>query len=659
MNVTAKRSDLQGLRGFAIVAVLGFHFYPEIVPNGYLGVDQFFVLSGFLMCMLLKRVETQPTCTLITLFYSKRFKRILPLYLFTILLSMISLYSVFPDTIAEFNKNSALGALLFVSNTAKSKEDDYFVQLTKAMDIFTHTWSLSVEVQFYFLVPVVFLVALRLPEKLQVGFYIVLGICSYAFFYISQDFIAFNNVFARIWQFLVGMIVYTIGLPNPQYQVINQDIEECENLIDSEEVPETPCNMYSYFLLLGLFTVAAFPLKLHPLIVRPLVTVGTGSFILISEGNFLVSNKLISYIGDISYALYLLHWPIYSYWKLNWVQYDQLLIFVLLSSIILAVIVHETFEKWYLNLSSTSVGLLVVLLFASNVILIEKDKFLPPVDRFTWNNMTPEEANHQWNLRDQGNLHVPYCRYERGGPFGWCNHTGLAGKYKIVVIGNSWTANQGSIIHEECGNKASGILQGSIPTCEILYPTQDNLACKQYYDSFVERIQQETPDYLFLVSRYISVGDPFPANVTSFEEDPVYQIMKWQMLRLSSSTKKRIFILDAVPRVNTKLIDRIASWVKDGVDPVEIDNRLGQSKDNLIDPETYQLARKRYAELVKDFKGRCTLIDFNPEFYNNSTGTFRLFDSKGFSYYTSGMHLTPHGLEHIRHVWRDVCRKIE
>lgn len=138
--------------------------------------SRFFVLSGFLMCMLLKRVETQPTCTLITLFYSKRFKRILPLYLFTILLSMISLYSVFPDTIAEFNKNSALGALLFVSNTAKSKEDDYFVQLTKAMDIFTHTWSLSVEVQFYFLVPVVFLVALRLPEKLQVGFYIVLGI---------------------------------------------------------------------------------------------------------------------------------------------------------------------------------------------------------------------------------------------------------------------------------------------------------------------------------------------------------------------------------------------------------------------------------------------------------------------------------------------------
>ncbi|CAO4362733.1 unnamed protein product [Caenorhabditis nigoni] len=125
----SKRLDLQGIRALAIIVVLGFHFYPDYFPNGYLGVDQFFVLSGFLMCMLLKRAENQSPCQLVSLFYSRRFKRILPLYLLVILLSMICLYIFFPDTATETNQESAIHALLFVSNRPTTVAEDYFAMV--------------------------------------------------------------------------------------------------------------------------------------------------------------------------------------------------------------------------------------------------------------------------------------------------------------------------------------------------------------------------------------------------------------------------------------------------------------------------------------------------------------------------------------------------
>ncbi|CAB04108.2 Acyl_transf_3 domain-containing protein [Caenorhabditis elegans] len=669
MSVAAKpkRLDLQGIRGLAILSVLGFHFYPALFPNGYLGVDQFFVLSGFLMCMLLKRAENEPTCTLITLFYSKRFKRILPLYLLIILLSMISLYTIFPDTSIETNQKSAMRALLFVSNAPKSVQDDYFTMLARAVDIFTHTWSLSVEVQFYFLVPFIFLFAIKLSGKLQLAYYALTGLLSYAFFFFTPSNTSFNSVFARIWQFLIGMIVFLLSSHSKKSPEAEKNIEECNKLIEDEEnntqKAQKPSilHLISYFPLISIILICIIPYQLNTDFVRPLVTLATGALMLISDSNLILSNKILTYIGDISYSLYLIHWPIYAYWKLAFDGDVNLLILSLLSSIILAIIVFEFFEKWYLKLSSTSIGLLIVFLFFLNVILINKDELIP--DREENNNhnssMNTDDAiimNHQWNLNDQKSLWVSYCNYETAGPLEWCNHTSLepSGKYKIAVIGNSWAANHGALIHDECGRKANTILQGSAGTCEALYPTLiENAGCPQYFEDFQKRINAEKPDYLFIISRYISVGNP--GNITNFEEDPIYQTMKKQLLGLVASTRLKVYILDAVPRHDTYKTKLIARWLKEGVIPLEIDKRLGQSNAQLIDGSSYELARRRYSQLVADCDGRCVLLDYKPDFYNSITESYRIFDDMGYSYFTSSQHLTPHGLEHIRHVWKDVC----
>ncbi|CDH93005.1 Acyl_transf_3 domain-containing protein [Caenorhabditis elegans] len=669
-QIPSKRLDLQGIRGIAIIVVLGFHFYPEVFPNGYLGVDQFFVLSGFLMCMLLKRAENQSPYSLVTIFYSRRFKRILPLYLLIILISMICLYKFFPDTAIESNQKSAVQALLFMSNRPKTVHEDYFSQLALAVDIFTHTWSLSVEIQFYFLVPLIFLISKWIPKKNQYEYYAIIGCLSYIFSFCSPDSTAFNSVFARIWQFLIGMVVYTAlwNIEDQNKQFKNRVVRKIDdnNRLNSSYV--------SYFSLAALLFITAFPYTLKASIVRPLVTVGTGCLMLISEDNVMLSNKVLTYIGDISYSLYLIHWPIYAYWKLTYDGEQYLLFMTLVTSIALAILVFETFEKWYLKLSSTSTAMLIAILFVSSIIVIKKDEISNSIDSFGKNissldnvtsDMTVDDAtkkNYQWNINDVANLIAPSCEYEtvRSIPMGWCRHKDLkpSGKYKIAMIGNSWTANHASLVYQECGYQANSILQGSFGYCEVLYPTTLRPHCHARFIDYEQRIRSEKPDYAFVLARYFSVGSPAPKNVTSFDDDPFYQVMKEQTLKLLSSIKHKMYILDAFPSINDLGISQIAPMLKDGTDRVVIDKFLLKTKEYQKDEESYQMARKRYAQLVKDCNGRCVLIDYAEKFYNATTGTYRLFDEKGFTYFTSGTHLSPHGVEHVRNVWTDICAKL-
>lgn len=95
---------------------------------------------------------------------------------------------------------------------------------------------------------------------------------------------------------------------------------------------------------------------------------------LISDEDSVLSNRVVTYIGDISYSLYLIHWPIYAHWKLTANGNNSLLIVALIISVIMAVITFETFEKWYLRLSSTSIGMITLVLFVLNVVVINKDE---------------------------------------------------------------------------------------------------------------------------------------------------------------------------------------------------------------------------------------------------------------------------------------------
>ncbi|CAI2350736.1 unnamed protein product [Caenorhabditis sp. 36 PRJEB53466] len=684
----SKRQDLQGIRGLAILSVLGFHFYPHLFPNGYLGVDQFFVLSGFLMCMLLTKTEKKPPCSVLVHFYSRRFKRILPLYLLILLLTVVALYTVFPDSAVLQNQSSATKALLFVSNRPHTGEEDYFEKLQLAIDLFTHTWSLSVEIQFYFIVPAIFLVGNRFSPALKYGYYFILGLASLFFYFSSSSTVAFNSVFARIWQFLIGMVIYLTSskiptVNNVPYELLESGngkvklLEESDGLEESDKEEEEEGKekersakdtmnlgpFSKYFFLIPLAYILTYPIALYPFLLRPFFTVFTGFLMLLSIGDAYLSNRFLTYIGDISYSLYLIHWPMYAYAKLSFPGNQIVLMASLLISVLLAVLIYETFEKWYLKLSNTSISILVVMLFFSNLVLIHKDviheKFSPVMRNFTrldgvLPNMTFDDAdrlNNHWSATDLGGLREPGCVKRTPGKV-WCDFEEKGKDFKLVIFGNSLTENHHKMFLQECRYRAYNVTMYSEYGCEPLAALSNEEHCKRHLVDFVDFLTSAKPDYAFLITRYFATGVPFVNNVTDLETDSTYQQMRSQINKFVPHIKKKLFVLDAFPRTNRYYVGTIAKDLKKN-------RKLEEIHKTLVDPDpTWQLARFRTEAVVKECGAKCELIDYQSLLYNNATRRFEFFDEKGFSYFTAINHLSAHGMELVRPIYTDICANL-
>uniref|UniRef100_A0A1I7SXP6 Acyl_transf_3 domain-containing protein n=1 Tax=Caenorhabditis tropicalis TaxID=1561998 RepID=A0A1I7SXP6_9PELO len=551
---STKRSDLQGLRGLAILSVLGFHFLPKTFPNGYLGVDQFFVLSGFLMSMLLRKPSNHSTVSSFVLrFYQRRLKRIVPLYFLVISISLVGLFYFVPDSGYESIVKSGERAVVFWSNQERSKGEDYFWMLCKGIDPFTHMWSLSVEVQFYLIIPILYLLILRFtPSDSKIQFFTLLALGSYFYstvFCDKQQ--AFNSMRARIWQFMIGMIVNI----------------ESEKEIKSRRDEK----LVKYGCLLTMLWIIGYPREFPDLVLRPFFTISTGILILLSSGDSILSFPILTYIGDISYSLYLIHWPFYAYWKLvlsDGAEMNWYLLTVFLVSVVVSVICYELFEKWYLKLPNKSIAFLSIGLFLSSIFVLEYNRVedwltspgvgarldgLENNQTFSFEKVT--KLHRKWSLYDYRNLYAPTCHYEGSiGPLEACSHTGLDeenGKYRFMLLGNSWAANHARIFYDECKGKAKRIYQYAQAGCDPLVSHRYDLElCVPELDLYIDQVEKEKPDYLFLLSRMIDIGDPLPPNVTSLEDDPIFQSMRRQFHRIHEHVKKRMFVLNPLPDID-------------------------------------------------------------------------------------------------------------
>ncbi|GMS90736.1 hypothetical protein PENTCL1PPCAC_12911, partial [Pristionchus entomophagus] len=178
---------IQGLRAWAVIAVVIFHFFPSVLPFGYLGVDVFFVLSGFIIALVLENKAI--LCSTYTTFYFKRIRRIFPLLLLIVLICSIYAVFCYNEMLFLYSEKSALQAALFITNLKGSnEEEDYFRDLENADDLFTHTWSLSVEIQFYLIAPLLFhMIKPSCSESFHtVGYFLALAGFSFFLFAISH-----------------------------------------------------------------------------------------------------------------------------------------------------------------------------------------------------------------------------------------------------------------------------------------------------------------------------------------------------------------------------------------------------------------------------------------------------------------------------------------
>jgi len=202
------RPDIDGLRALAVLLVIGFHYFPDSIPNGFLGVDVFFVISGFLITGIILRGLEADTFTIMD-FYERRVRRIFPALL--VLLCAAIILGWFLLIAIEYKQltNHISAAAIFVSNFLLWSEGDYFDNEAYTKPLL-HLWSLAVEEQFYLIWPIVLMSLYRLSSKNTFIFILIFfssSLLLQIILSVTNPTAAFYFPLARAWELMVGAIL--------------------------------------------------------------------------------------------------------------------------------------------------------------------------------------------------------------------------------------------------------------------------------------------------------------------------------------------------------------------------------------------------------------------------------------------------------------------
>ena len=296
------RPEIDGLRAFAVVAVIINHFNKEILPNGYLGVDIFFVISGFVITSSLYQRPSKNFKDFISGFYERRIKRLVPALSVYVLIMSIAICLFNPESGTSLG--TGITSLFGLSNLYLIQDEtNYFAQSTE-LNVFTHTWSLGVEEQFYILFPLLIWVSGfgRQTKNgvrylfFTVGLLAIVSLISFLYLYPINQSAAYFLMPTRFWEMASGCLLF-IGF---------QKRKSLQQFL--EKAPPT--------LVLILIIVVMF-------LPKSLATTSTVAVVILSAvliaslkqktlAYTFFTNPKVVYLGLISYSLYLWHWGVLS-----------------------------------------------------------------------------------------------------------------------------------------------------------------------------------------------------------------------------------------------------------------------------------------------------------------------------------------------------------
>ena len=327
------RLDIQGFRAIAVLLVFIYHLNEKWLPGGYIGVDMFLVISGFLITSILINDLDNNKFSFVK-FYKNRIFRIVPVYYLMLLLVGIGGLFIYISTNAGSLKLGIFNSVLFNSNSYLSKLDSYFGESSYENPIL-HTWSLAVEMKFYLILPIIIYLIYKLDKKYY--FISILVLLLISLFY-SQYQIQFNNniqesyfsLFSRSWEFLLGSLVAIKPI------VLKEKFKNIFSIIGIIFIISSAILYNSLSLFPGF-------LALIPCFGTILLISSEGSYI-----NKILSNKIIVKIGELSYSIYLWHWPIMAFFRYYNNQYElniKEIIVIIVFTIGLAYLSYNFIEK--------------------------------------------------------------------------------------------------------------------------------------------------------------------------------------------------------------------------------------------------------------------------------------------------------------------------
>ncbi|MEI6428139.1 MAG: acyltransferase family protein [Pseudanabaena sp. ELA607] len=320
------RPEIDGIRAFAVIAVIINHFNKEVLPSGYLGVDIFFVISGFVITTSLSGRSSENFGDFLTGFYTRRIKRLIPALLLFVVVTSILICLFNPEPVISVK--TGITALFGLSNLYLLKQaTDYFAPATE-LNVFIHTWSLGVEEQFYFLFPCLiwFTGFGRKNFKGARNLFWVMSLLSIAsliifiYNYTNNQSAAYFLTINRLWELGAGCLLF-LGIKH------------------SHMIFRTLAKIPPLIVISAIVAVLLVPLQFAVPATFAIVLLTALLITCLRSGTFayrLFTHPKVVYIGLISYSLYLWHWGILciSRWTIGihwWSMPFQILIMLLVS----------------------------------------------------------------------------------------------------------------------------------------------------------------------------------------------------------------------------------------------------------------------------------------------------------------------------------------
>ena len=347
------RLDIQGLRALAVIFVVIFHIEHYWLPGGVIGVDMFFVISGFLISKaLIKQIDSKSFGYFE--FILGRVKRIVPAYFVMLFFAaVVAMYVLIPSD-AEAFLYQLRRSIFFTSNQVFATGNDYFGAKSYE-SVLLHTWSLSIEMQFYIFLP---LIMMFLPKSIYKwilggGALVILVYTQYQIDVLNNKPAMYFSVLARSAEFVIGIAINFI----PTSKYLNKRYKSLIGILA--------------LLVLGVSCIFINENSAFPGLLALPACIATALLIWIEDSkiNTVLGSKPLAFIGQISYSLYLWHWPVLALYRYHYNRYELttqeisvLLILILILSIGSYYLIEEPLRKTKKNKFYLSFGLLTSIL---------------------------------------------------------------------------------------------------------------------------------------------------------------------------------------------------------------------------------------------------------------------------------------------------------
>ena len=487
------RPDIQGLRAFAVLIVVIYHINSKWLPGGFIGVDVFFVISGYLIIgQILRRIEDKKF-NLIE-FYAHRIKRLYPAFFVMSVFTTIFAFIFFlPSEFGNYVR-SLISSYLYVSNFYFYSKSGYFDSEMQGSPLL-HTWSLSVEEQFYLFIPLILVTFSKFFKvKVILPFLFFIGILSFLYsLYLTSvnTNLAFFASYTRFWQFIIGGLVSLLVIKNTLPNKLKA---------------------LSSALSLMVLVASSFLLKHDdfPGIKALFPTLATAIFLVSSDSGQqvykLVSNRFSVFLGNISYSLYLWHWPIIIFYIFyngkSLGKLDSAIVFVL--SVLVGCFSYYFVEE-KVRKSKVTGNQLFKISFSTSLVFLA---LAATTSHFNFNRFSDQQIHYESFLNyDDKEYRRDICFLaQRNSDVTWFNRDvcieSAPNKYNIALIGDSHAAHWYSALSKSLASGQT-LSQMTASGCKPTVDTMGSIRCVGLINlAYEELLYSESYDRVILSARW-------------------------------------------------------------------------------------------------------------------------------------------------------------